>query len=241
MVMSSTFQESGSVEANAPVLRADKRKQKSPCDMFSIERPSIRYFRRGDVIASAGTLLDSFVKVQHGIVTGSTTLADGREFIIEIIPQRECFGELQVLRRKRLTLEYRAASECELHFYDGRNLRERHASDPELRERLLTKALARVSDLELRMIENAASSLQARLAIMLLRLADSYGRDTPAGKEVMISQHDLAATLPASREKVNQCLRRLRQNKVIDQAPSRGRICILDPEALQTYAEQGSF
>jgi len=52
---------------------------------------------------------------------------------------------------------------------------------------------------------------------------------------LVISQNDLAATLPASREKVNQCLRRLRECKVIEGA--QGRIRILNRKALEAYAD----
>jgi DNA-binding Lrp family transcriptional regulator len=69
-----------------------------------------------------------------------------------------------------------------------------------------------------------------------LRLSIVYGMDTPNNRdELIISQHELAATLPASREKVNQCLRRLRERKVIDGA--QGKIRILNRKALEAYAD----
>lgn len=203
-------------------------------------RSSMRVVRRGDIIAMAGDMTDSFARIHKGMVSGSVTLADGRDFIIEIIPAGGFIGELEVLRRQALTLEYRAATECELHMFDGRLLREKYESEPAFRERMLMKALARVAELEKRIISNAASGLQSRLAATLLRLSKIYstGKGEEDG-ELIISQQDLASTLPASREKVNQCLRRLKENKIID--GSQGRIRILNRKALETYAEQGAF
>ena len=152
-------------------------------------RPNARTFRRGEVIAMAGNLIDKFARVQRGLVNASTVLPDGREFIIEIIPKSGVIGELEVLRRQTSNLEYRAASDCELHFFEGRLLRERYASDPEFQEEVLYKALARVSELELRIISNAGSSLQSRLASTLLRLCDVYAKDTSNSRdELIISQ-----------------------------------------------------
>jgi CRP/FNR family cyclic AMP-dependent transcriptional regulator len=205
-------------------------------DEFPFCRSSVRSFRRGEVIAGAGVLVDMFARVQRGLVSASTMLPDGREFIVEIIPKAGLIGELEVLRGQMLNLEYRASSDCELHFFGGRLLRERYASDPCFQEKVLSRALARVSELELRIIANAGSCLQSRLARTLLRLSTVYGREAPNnGDELIISQHDLAATLPASREKVNQCLRRLRERKVIDGA--QGKIRILNRKALEAYAD----
>lgn len=205
-------------------------------DEFVFCRSSVRTFRRGEVIAMAGVRIDTFARVQQGLVIASTVLPDGREFIVEIIPKAGVIGELEVLRKQTLSLEYRAGTDCELHFFEGRLLRERYASDPDFQETVLFKALARVSELELRIISNAGSSLQSRLASTLLRLSNVYANDTPNSRdELIILQHELAATLPASREKVNKCLRRLRESKIIDGA--QGRIRILNRKALQDYAD----
>lgn len=208
---------------------------------FPLHRSSVRSFRRGDVIAGAGVLIDMFARVHRGMVSASTLLPDGREFIVEIIPKGALIGELEVLRKQSLNLEYRATSDCELHFFDGRLLREMCANNPQFQVKILLRALARVSELELRIISNAGSSLRSRLAQTLLRLSAVYKTDTQnSGDELIISQHDLAATLPASREKVNQCLRRLRESKVID--GMQGKILILNRKALEAYAEgEASF
>ncbi|MBX5160232.1 MULTISPECIES: Crp/Fnr family transcriptional regulator [unclassified Rhizobium] len=203
---------------------------------FPFCRSSVRKFRRGEVIASAGVVVDIFARVQHGMVSASTPLADGREFIVEIVPKGGLIGELAVLRKQSLSLEYRASSDCELHYFDGRLLRDLCANDPQFQVKLLSKALARVSELELRIISNAGSSLRQRLAGTLLRLSAVYKVDAQnSGDELIISQHELAATLPASREKVNQCLRRLRESKVVD--GTHGKIRILNRKALEAYAE----
>jgi len=203
---------------------------------FPFCRSSVRKFRRGDVIAGAGDAIDMFVRVQRGMVSASTPLADGREFIVEMIPKGGLIGELEVLRKQSLSLEYRASSDCELHYFDGRLLRDLCANDPQFQVKILSKALARVSELELRIISNAGSSLRQRLARTLLRLSAVYKVDAQhGGDELIISQHDLAATLPASREKVNQCLRRLRESKVVD--GTQGKIRILNRKALEVYAD----
>jgi CRP/FNR family transcriptional regulator, cyclic AMP receptor protein len=203
-------------------------------DEFPFSPTSIRCFRRGEAIKGADVLTDMFARVQRGLVSARTILPGGREFIVEIIPKAGLIGELEVLHGQILDLEYRASSDCKLHFFEGRLLRESCASDPRFQAKVFSRALARVSELEFRIIANAGSCLQSRLASTLLRLSMVYGRDTNNPDELVISQHELAATLPASREKVNQCLRRMRARRVIDGA--QGKIHILNRKALEAYA-----
>jgi CRP/FNR family transcriptional regulator, cyclic AMP receptor protein len=203
-----------------------------------LPRTAIRNFRKGDIVAVAGASIDMFARVQRGVVSASALIADGREFIVDVFSKGALIGELEALRKQPITLEYRAASDCELHFFDGRLLREACANDQQFQVRVLTTALARIAELELRIISSAGSNLTSRLAQTLLRLAAIYGVDPQSNRtEVIISQHELAATLPASREKVNQCLRRLREGKVIGGVP--GRIQILNWKALEVYAKVG--
>ena len=203
-------------------------------DEFPFNRSSIRSFRRGELIAGAGVLADMFARVQRGLVSARTILPDGREFVVEIIPKAGLIGEFEVLHGQILDLEYRASSDCELHFFEGRLLRESCANDPRFQAKVFSRVLARVSELEFRIIANAGSCLQSRLASTLLRLSTVYGRDTNNPDELVISQHELAAILPASREKVNQCLRHMRARRVI--GGTQGKIHILNRKALEAYA-----
>ena len=81
-------------------------------DEFLSCRSGIRRFRRGVVIAGAGVLVDTFARVHSGLVSASTMLPDGREFIVEIIPKWGLSGGLEGLRGRTLKLEYRASSSC---------------------------------------------------------------------------------------------------------------------------------
>lgn len=195
----------------------------------------LRKFSRGEIIIGTGIETDMFASVQKGLVAASTMLPDGREFILEIVSAGGLIGELAVLNKQSFFLEYRAISDCELHFSDGRRLRDSYARNQLVQEEILSRAMARVSDLEQRLISNAGSSLISRLAGTILRLTTVYTR-TGSGvtDELKISQYELAATLPASREKVNQCLKRLRECKIIE--ASHGIIYIRNRHALQMFA-----
>tara|TARA_R100001086_G_scaffold43884_3_gene19389 strand:+ start:861 stop:1427 length:567 start_codon:yes stop_codon:yes gene_type:complete len=179
---------------------------------------------------------DTFAFVRSGIVNGVASHYDGREFILDVLSKGRFIGEFEVLRRCSSSLEFRSATDCTLDYYDGRHLRELCRRDEEFKERILRRALERVVELEERVVDKAYHSLPVRVAKVLLRLSRVYGSETGVDSdELAILQHDLAATLPASREKVNKALRRLREHAVVD--IQHGVIRILDRNALRLHAE----
>ena len=60
--------------------------------------------------------------------------------------------------------------------------------------------------------------LPARLARLLLKMAEDYGRPAPAGVRIdmKLSQRDLSTLVAATRESVNKQLRLWREDGVVD-------------------------
>jgi CRP/FNR family transcriptional regulator, cyclic AMP receptor protein len=77
----------------------------------------------------------------------------------------------------------------------------------------------------------------ARLAKLLLRLADSYGEETGDGVRInlRISQQDLGNLIASTRESVNRQLNAWAEQGVVEL--DRGRITIVDSDALEDAAE----
>lgn len=84
---------------------------------FPFCRSSVRKFRRGEVIAGAGDVIDMFARVQRGMVRASTRLADGREFIVEIVPKGGLIGELEVQAVHLDDLHQTSLSEAFLQYF----------------------------------------------------------------------------------------------------------------------------
>ncbi len=66
--------------------------------------------------------------------------------------------------------------------------------------------------------EIALFDLPVRLARVLLKLADDYGRPTPTGTRIdlKLSQRDLSNLVASSRESVNKQLRAWRESALVD-------------------------
>ena len=196
----------------------------------------IRNFRKGDVISLCDKPSNHILLIHKGLVKILTYLLDGREFVVDTPMPGSVFGEIDVLRRTKPQFEVRALTACEVWLLDAKIIRDAIAADTELSTNLLNYVIRRVTELEERLICLAKLSISSRLANTLLRLSsiDSQYRGGRVLKTINISQHELASMLPASREKVNRCLREWERSRIVNLAP--GIITITNPRALHAYA-----
>jgi CRP-like cAMP-binding protein len=131
--------------------------------------------------------------------------------------------------------------ETQLLILDRRNFIPFLEQNPKIAVRLfevLCERLRRTSE----MVESIAFlDFGARLAKLLLQLADHYGKPTEAGVliDLRISQADLGNLIASTRESVNRQLSAWTQEGVI--AMERGRIALRDRETLACLAQSGGL
>jgi CRP/FNR family cyclic AMP-dependent transcriptional regulator len=175
--------------------------------------------------------------VIRGKVRLSVPLSDGREFIFADLGPDEVFdlSNLFVTQRSRMNaisiletdlLQIRVASMAYL--FDR---------DPVLALKVIPYFCQATRDAQDRVIQSAANTLSVRLANTLLRITDEP-RDIAdfdaESQSIRLSQTDLAAMVPASREKVNRCLREWERRDLTQY--DNGSLTILDRDGLKSVA-----
>jgi CRP-like cAMP-binding protein len=199
-----------------------------------LQSKSVKLYSKGDVIWQGDDSVKYILLIRSGTVKILTYLMDGREFVIDTPPPGSVFGEVDVLRRAAPSFEAHALSSCEIWALDAKILREAMASDLEVTSNMLSYMVERVKELEDRLVGLASVSIPSRLANALLRLSSAEASAGRTVATINISQHELASMLPASREKVNRCLREWARSRIVDLSP--GTITITNPRALYEYA-----
>lgn len=194
----------------------------------------VKNYDKGEVISQGDKSLNYILLLHSGLVKILTYLMDGREFVIDTPTPGSVVGEIDVLRRTRPTFEVHALTACEIWSLDAKIVRDAIASDPEVSINLLYYVVQRIQALENRLVCLTSVSIPSRLANALLRLSTTEGQPGQVINKINISQHELASMLPASREKVNRCLREWERSRIVDLSP--GRITINNPRALHEYA-----
>ena len=193
-----------------------------------------RRYAANERIFSKGDPGSSMMAVLRGRVAISSPSLDGKEVILNVIGEGEIFGEIALLDGKERTADATAMTNCELLVVARRSflpLLDRPALSRELLN-VLCERLRRTSE----QVEDLMFlDVEARIAKILLRLAESGGAAPLQGARVALgmSQRELGNLVGASRERVNKQLQAWRRAGII--TINKGTIVIRDPTALRSF------
>ena len=192
-----------------------------------------RRFTNGKVIFQKGDPGTSLMAVLSGRVRISAYSEDGKEVILNIIEPGHIFGEIALLDGKERTADATAMGATTLLVLDRREFIPFLERNPKIAIRLLEVLCERIRRTS-EMVENVAFlDFGARLARLLLRLAETHGEEVADGIQInlKLSQTDLGNLIASTRESVNRQLNAWSEEGVL--ALERGRITILDQDALE--------
>ena len=197
---------------------------------------SERQLTNGKVIFQKGDPGTSLMAVLSGRVRISAYSEDGKEIILNIIEAGQVFGEIALLDGKARTADATAMGPTTLVVLDRREFIPFLERNPRIAIRLLEVLCERVRRTS-EMVESVAFlDFGARLARLLLRLAETYGEEVDDGIRInlKLSQTDLGNLIASTRESVNRQLNAWSEEGVV--ALERGRITVLDQDALEDLA-----
>ena len=157
-------------------------------------------FHQGDPGRSVAVVLSGFVKL--------STVAGGREVILEVCGADSMFGELAVLNGWPRSADAVALAPSEVLSIDGEAFRSTLVRSPAAMFALLGVLSRRLRAATELLIDGASLPGPARLAKALCKLAGSYGRPGQAGLQidVALSQRELGGMTGLSRESINKQL-----------------------------------
>jgi CRP/FNR family transcriptional regulator, cyclic AMP receptor protein len=179
---------------------------------------SERRVRRGQTIFQRGDDGSALMAVLRGRVRISTVSGDGKEVTLNVISPGEIFGEIALLDGQPRSADASAIEDTLLLVVERRHFLPFLRRNEDLFLRLLAVLCSRLRRTSLALEEIALFDLPVRLARVLLKLADDYGRPVPGGTRIdlKLSQRDLSNLVAASRESVNKQLRTWRESNVVD-------------------------
>jgi CRP/FNR family transcriptional regulator, cyclic AMP receptor protein len=189
---------------------------------------------RGTVIFSKGDEGSSMMAVLAGRVRISAVSMDGKEVTLNVIGAGEIFGEIALLDGKPRSADATAQEDTVLMVVERKQFLPFLLKNETLVERLLVVLCDRLRRTSLVLEEIALFDLPSRLARLLVKLSNDYGRPAPGGGvriDMKLSQRDLATLVASSRETVNKQLRGWREQGVVEQLA--GYLVVRDTVALE--------
>lgn len=193
-------------------------------------------YARRDVLVQEGEVADSFHIVLDGHAAVQVTTPSGESAIVNVLGPDSHFGEVSLLgrsdpRRTASIVALESVRTLSIPATVFRDLRERN---PRL-EQLVTTILARrVDELSAQLVEAMYDSLERRVVRRLSALAVTYGASSPAGVTIPLTQDELSQLVGGARPSVNQVLRRLVDEGLLE--VRRGRIIVNEVSRLNRLA-----
>jgi CRP-like cAMP-binding protein len=193
---------------------------------------TVAHHAEGDQIFAKGDPGSSMMAVLKGRVTISTPSPDGRQVVLTVMRDGDVFGEIALLDGKERTADASATTACELLVVPRRSFVSLLERRPELGIDLLVVLCERLRRTNEQVEDLAFLDLEARIAKVLVRLAEENAAAGSRGKPVAvhISQRALGELVGGSRESVNKHLQDWKRAELI--AIEKGAIVIRDPVGL---------
>jgi len=209
----------------------------SLCEQLTA-RPGRRY-DADQPIYHPGDASHEVYYLRSGLVKIVALAADGREVILDIHKPGEIFGLFCLCGTARAD-SAEAMEASEVVTITLANLVERLSESRDALEGFILTVCQRLTRAYDTIQELSFESVPARLARVLLRLADEMGHETEAGVELehYITQEELAQMLSARREVVSTALGRMRDRGLVEY--TRGGKLTINPRALADFVEGGT-
>jgi len=156
---------------------------------------------------------------------------EGKKLVITTLGAHTLFGEMALLGTKMHNTFAEAVEDCLICVMSRDDLERLILGKPQVALRILDSTGRRLREAEEHLENMAFKGIPARLASLLLRLAEEQGSNDITG----LTHQDLAESVGTYRETATQVLNDLKSTGYID--IGRKRITILDVDALTAVAE----
>lgn len=186
--------------------------------------------RRGKIFYMPEETSEVLFLLKEGRVHLYRITPEGKKLVIGNVGPGAVFGEMALLGRGMHNSFAEAAEDCVLWVMGREQVERLLSARPQIALRLFEALGRRLKEAEARLEEMGFKDITARLASLLLLLAEEQGGDSVVG----FTHQDLAERIGTYRETTTQTLSGLRAMGLVD--IGRKRITLLDREGLRRLA-----
>jgi CRP/FNR family cyclic AMP-dependent transcriptional regulator len=187
--------------------------------------------RRGKIFYMPEDTSQVLFLLKEGQVQLYRISPDGKKLVIGTIGPGTIFGEMALIGQGMHNTFAEATEDCVLCIMSREDVERMLVTKPKVALRIFEELGSRLKETEARVEEIAFKGIPARLASLLLHLADERASDTITG----MTHQDLGEQIGTYRETTTQTLNTFKTDGLID--IGRKRITILDRERLRHIAE----
>ena len=200
---------------------------------------SERRVRRDAAVMRRGDADCSLQVVVSGRLRAGSVSLDGREVTLGVMEAGAVLGEIALLDGRPRSLDVTAMVDSVLLVVERRDFLPFLTDRPQLMLRLMALLCDRLRRASTAFEDVALAPLSARLARLLITLAEEHGAPTPFGVRIRLrlSQRDMSAQVAATRERVNKQLRQWHEAGVLGE--HEGDLVLRRPAELRALIGTG--
>ena len=203
----------------------------SEAEMKEIERvTTLSSCRRGRILYMPEDTSEVLFFLREGRVQLYRISPDGKKLVIDTIGPGSIFGEMALIGQGMHNTFAEAIENCDLYVMSRDDVELLLSTKPMVALRIFEVLGRRLREAESRLEEIAFKGIPARLASLLLQLAEEQGGDSIRG----LTHQDLGEQIGTYRETTTQTLNAFKADGLIE--IGRKRITILDRAGLERLA-----
>ncbi len=191
----------------------------------------IRRYKAKELIFREGDLPRDLFYIIKGKVKTWRMNDEGKELVTRLYGDGEFLGFISLTMQTPYSQSAACLEETELAQIPKEDFQELMYKNRDVSYRFIRMLAANVRDREEKLLHLAYDSVRARVADVLLKLRDKYGKEGEKEFRIKISRDDLASMAGTATESLIRTLSEFRSDNMIENA---GReIIVKDPEALE--------
>lgn len=198
---------------------------------------SVRRYRSGDCIAAQSDTAAHWLACAKGTVRVDLVTRSGRTLTLDYVEPGQWLGEAGLLDDEPTLHDLHAHGDTTILHITRRDFMALFYAHEEFRVALLHKQRVQAKGLWEKVDDLKTLGLGARLAKILLELTDKHGESAHGSLHtgLQLPQRQLADWLGASRQRVNEHLKRMEKKNLISQGA--GGLVVRDRAAMQAWAQ----
>ncbi len=192
-------------------------------------------FQKGEYIFFEGDAGNKFYIIKEGQVKLTKMIKNGDEQILNIFSDHDIIAEIVAFDKGNYPASAVTMSETEVIVFDQSELENLILENPAIGVKLLREMSGRLRRAQQNVRDLALKDSSARVAGLLIFLADKYGKkkNEMLILDISLTQQELASMIGCSRETVSRILAQFESEDLIK--TSRKKIIILKPEKIKSY------
>ena len=194
--------------------------------------------KRGEELFGGDDSCQYLYMIEHGCVMLSHLDVSGNRLSLHLLSENDWFNELSLLYQGKHDLIVKAVEETKLLRVAKDRLLGDARANPHMLFELLHLVGARMQATQCKMEQLVFKGVIARIAYLLLHLADTHGEQTQHGLKIMLrlTQQDFADLTGITRTNISTSLSNLYSLGVLKKGKC---ITICDPQRLKKIAQTG--